>query len=143
MLSLLTNKLRGFESRTLYQASLAQMAEHRTLNPGVAGSSPAGGTKKLQSQIWFADDVSRKSFRRFRACGFESRLQRQTCLAQWQSIGPFLNRRWRFESFDVSQNALWSNGQDTCLSSRGSGFNSQQSSIRSHSVMVITQDFES
>ena len=78
MLSLLTNKLRGFESRTLYQASLAQMAEHRTLNPGVAGSIPAGGTK--------------------------------TRLAQWQSIGIFLNRRWRFESFDVSQNALWSNG---------------------------------
>ena len=47
MLSLLTNKLRGFESRTLYQASLAQMAEHRILNPGVAGSIPAGGTKIL------------------------------------------------------------------------------------------------
>ena len=47
MLSLLTNKLRGFESRTLYQVSLAQMAEHRILNPGVAGSIPAGGTKKL------------------------------------------------------------------------------------------------
>ena len=50
MLSLLTNKLRGFESHTLYQASLAQMAEHRTLNPGVAGSIPAGGTKTCLAQ---------------------------------------------------------------------------------------------
>ena len=36
------NILRGFESRTLYQVSLAQMAEHLTLNQVAAGSSPAG-----------------------------------------------------------------------------------------------------
>ena len=31
-------------SNDVYQPALAQLAEHRTVDPRVAGSSPAGGT---------------------------------------------------------------------------------------------------
>jgi hypothetical protein len=33
-------------SNDVYQPALAQLAEHRTVDPRVAGSSPAGGTSQ-------------------------------------------------------------------------------------------------
>ena len=42
----------GFESHQDRDASMAQRIAHRTSNPGVAGSNPAGGAFFLMHRFW-------------------------------------------------------------------------------------------